>query len=82
MNALSIFNLVNDLFEAFEVIFPKAQTLAHVAAITNIVGASVVAANPDPGTINPTVAALHANLPAVVSSVQAIRASIAANPVQ
>lgn len=80
MNAISIVTLIDSLFSAFESAFPKASQLHHVAAITQIVSAATVASNPEPGTVDPTVAALSQNLPAVVQAIQTVRAANAATP--
>jgi hypothetical protein len=79
MNALSTITLISELLQAFEAVFPKAQTLHKVNAVTSIVGPTLIAATEsDPGTVNTTVQAIGATLPAVVAAVQAVQAASAA----
>ena len=77
MNAVSALTLITDLLDAFEAIFPKAQTLAHATAVTNIVGAALTVSGTVSGTVDPTVAQIANTLSTVVSSVQAVRTSLA-----
>ena len=76
MNAISTITLISELLQAFEAVFPKAQTLHKVSAVTQIVGPTLVAATEaDPGTVNPTVQLISATLPSVVAAVQAVQAA-------
>lgn len=78
MNALSTITLISELLQAFEAVFPKAQTLHKVNAVTSIVGPTLIAATEsDPGTVNTTVQTISATLPSVVAAVQAVQAASA-----
>jgi hypothetical protein len=79
MNAISTIALITDLLDAFEAVFPKATTLAHAAAVTNIVSAAAVATQAVSGPVDPTVAAIGNSLPVVVASVQAVRTAVVAS---
>jgi len=75
MNTISYVTLISDLLNAFEAVFPHANTLAHTAAVTNVVGAVMVAQQAAPGALDPNVAAITNTLPALVGAVQAVRAA-------